>query len=113
MAQATVTVRVISNRLPGLSGAARKAVSDEVKRAALEIQAGAQQKAPVKTGTLRRSISSQFPSDVSAVVGPSVEYGLYVEMGTRNMGARPFLRPAADAVLPGFPNRVRAILARL
>lgn len=113
MAGTSVTVRIVSNRLPAMPAAARAAVSAEVKKAALEIQAGAQAKAPVKTGTLRRSIHTTFPSETSAVIGPSVEYGGYVEFGTRRMGARPFLRPAADAVLPGFAARIRAIVGKL
>jgi HK97 gp10 family phage protein len=113
MAGTGVTVRVISNRLPAIAAAVRPAISAEVKKAALDIQAKAQGAVPVKTGTLRRSIHTEFPSDLSAVVGPSVEYGKYVEFGTRRMGARPYLRPAADAVLPGFAGRVRALLGKL
>jgi HK97 gp10 family phage protein len=111
--QASVQVRIVSNRLPSIPAAAKAAVSAEVKRAALDIQAQAQARAPVLTGTLRRSIHSEFPSELSAVVGPSVDYGIYVEMGSRGRGARPFLRPAADAVLPKFAAAVKAALGRL
>lgn len=48
----------------------------------------------------------------------SVEYGTepvgkFVEFGTRRMGARPFMRPAAEAVLPRFAERVKAALRGL
>lgn len=48
----------------------------------------------------------------------SVEYGTrpvrkFVEYGTRRMGARPYLRPAAEAVLPRFAERVKAVLRGL
>lgn len=45
-------------------------------------------------GTLRGSITHAVQGD-SAYVGTNVEYAPYVEMGTRYMAARPFLRPAA------------------
>lgn len=107
------TIRIVSNRLPQIAAAIRPLVSAEVKKATLSIQARAQSAAPVLTGTLRRSITSQFPSDLSGVVGPSVNYGVYVEFGTRRMGARPYMRPAAEAVLPGFAAAVAAALGKL
>lgn len=113
MAGGSVAIRIKSNRLPQIAAAIRPLVSAEVKKAGLAIQAAAQGNAPVKTGTLRRSITTQLPSDLSAVVGPSVNYGIYVEMGTRRMGARPFMRPAAEAVLPGFAGAVAAAIGTL
>ena len=50
---------------------------------------------------------------LSAGVGPSVFYGLFVEMGTRRMGARPYMRPAAEAVLPKFAAAVKALMGKL
>lgn len=108
-----VTIRIVSNRLPQISAAIRPTVSAEVKRATLDIQARAQALVPVLTGTLRRSITSQFPSDLTGIVGPSVAYGLYVEFGTRRRGARPYMRPAAEAVLPQFAGRIKAVLGKL
>lgn len=112
--QTGATIRVISNRLPQVPAMLRTAVNAEVAKAAFEIQAQAQAKAPVKTGTLRRSIHTVIEDGGRrAKVGPSVEYGTYVEFGTRRAGARPFMRPAAEAVLPKFAAAVRAVLARL
>jgi HK97 gp10 family phage protein len=108
-----VSVRIVSNRLPAISAKIRPLVSAEVKKAGLDVQHKAQGLAPVDTGTLRRSITTQFPTDLSAVVGPSVDYGIYQEFGTRFMGARPFMRPAAEAVLPGFAAKVAAALGKL
>ena len=34
--------------------------------------------------------------DEIAIVGPTVDYGIYVELGTRRMAARPFLGPATE-----------------
>jgi hypothetical protein len=52
---------------------------------------------------------TQIDGDLEAKVGVGVEYGIYVEMGTGSMGARPFLIPAAlelgqkaDQVIGGY-----------
>lgn len=51
---------------------------------------------PVDTGRLRNSITHQQISSDTEVVGSNVEYAPYVELGTSKMGARPFIRPAAE-----------------
>lgn len=109
-----VTLVVKSNRLPQLPGQIRAALVTEVKRATLDIQAQAMAKAPVRTGTLRRSIHSVFQNGgLTGLVGPSVSYGKFLEWGTRHMAARPFMRPAAEAVLPGFAAAVKRALGAL
>lgn len=105
-----VTIRIVSNRLPGMGAAVRAAVSAAVKTTTLDVEAKAKGLVPVRTGTLRRSITSQFPSDLVGRVGPSVNYGIYVEMGTRRMAARPYMRPAAAQSSAGFVAAVRAAL---
>lgn len=109
-----VTVVVRSNRLPEIGAAIRPAVVAEVQRAAFDIEARAKAKTPVRTGTLRRSIHSLFQNGgLTALVGPSVLYGKFVEFGTRHMAARPFMRPAAEQVLPGFAAAVKRALGAL
>lgn len=109
-----VTVVVKSNRLPQISAAIRPAVVDEVKRATLDIEAKAKAKVAVKTGTLRRSIHSVFSNGgLTGIVGPSAFYGKFIEFGVRNRAARPYMRPAAEAVLPKFAAAVKAALAGL
>jgi HK97 gp10 family phage protein len=67
---------------------------------AFEVEARAKAIAPVDTGALRNSIFTEIGKTgaVVARVGPSVEYGPYVELGTYKMGARPFLAPALQTV---------------
>lgn len=111
---ASVTIRVVSNRLPQMPALIHAAVVDEVKRATLSIEARSKAIAPVDTGTLRRSIHSIFENGgLRGLVGPSVDYGKYVEFGTRRMSARPYMRPAAEAVMPQFVASVKAALAGL
>lgn len=49
----------------------------------------------VDTGRLRGSISHAH-DDEAAYIGTNVEYAPYVELGTRRMAARPFLRNAVS-----------------
>lgn len=70
-----------------------------------DIQAGAQNRSPVDTGALRNSVTSELQRNGGTLrgeVGPTVNYGAYVELGTSRMRAQPYLRPATDAVIPGY-----------
>lgn len=54
----------------------------------------------VRTGRLRGSITSELRRDAGGlvvVIGTATSYAPYVELGTRKMRARPFLRPALSA----------------
>lgn len=91
-----------------------------VRKTAKDIQADARKRAPRDhlrppkdpsrpvTGNLRNSITTSDlrttgrSGNVSAEVGPTAEYGLFQELGTATMPARPFLGPAADKHLPAF-----------
>lgn len=112
--QSSVSIKVVSNRIPAMPAAIRTAVAAEVQKAAFQIEADAKSKVPVKTATLQRSIHTVMSNGgLTGTVGPSVFYGLYVEMGTRRMGARPFMRPAAEKNLPAFAAAVKAALGKL
>lgn len=57
----------------------------------------ASEKAPYRTGTLRRSIHAEpVQGETAVMVGTDLEYAPFVEYGTSRMAARPFLRPAID-----------------
>lgn len=58
-------------------------------------EAYASEACPVDTGRLRASISHDH-DDNTMMVGTNVEYAPYVELGTKNAGAQPFLRPAIE-----------------
>lgn len=79
--------------------------SQVIRAAAFETEARAKDLVPVDTGNLKNSISIGHPSgrdtqpgDLEVQVGPSAEYGAYVEYGTSRMGAQPYLTPAAEVV---------------
>jgi HK97 gp10 family phage protein len=114
MAKTGVQIVVKSNRLPQMPALIRAAVIPEVSKATLDVEAKSKALVPVKTGTLRRSIHSVFENGgLTGLVGPSVLYGKFVEFGTRRMGARPYMRPAAEQVLPTFVDAVKRALGGL
>jgi HK97 gp10 family phage protein len=80
-----------------------------VKNAGSTMQQTAQRNAPVDTGTLRRSITLTITNGgMQAEVQPTVHYGAYVELGTRFMNARPYLKPALDKAQAEFKSLVEA-----
>lgn len=112
--QTGVTIRVVSNRIPTVSSALTAAVVEQVNVSTLDVEARAKERVPVKTGTLRRSIHSVFENGgLRGICGPSVFYAAFVEFGTRHMAARPYMRPAAAAVLPRFAESIRRIVGGL
>lgn len=118
-----MTVSVDTSGLLALAGRfARNAATVEPKAAAIiakgahDIVRLAQQLVAansVETGHLEHSIGVTFEDNgLTAVVGPTVDYARYVEFGTRDMDAEPFMRPAADAVLPGVNAALLHLLRR-
>ena len=86
----------VTYNLGKVEGAAEEAIAR-----ALEIIGGmaegyAKAAAPVDTGRLRNSITHEVEDKHTAVVGSNVEYAPYVELGTRKMKAKPYLRPAIE-----------------
>lgn len=72
-----------------------------VKKTAYDVERDAKTFAPVDTGALRNSISTDLfdlssITSISAEIGPTVEYGLYVEEGTSTQGPAAYMGPALD-----------------
>lgn len=84
-------------------------VAADLLRRGIRVQAAAKNFATgvaggprVRTGRLRSSISTAVGTDGAGVycdVGTNVSYAGFVELGTRHMRARPYLRPALPAAL--------------
>lgn len=64
-------------------------------KAAIMVTASAVGYAKYKTGTLRESITYEVHKHY-ATVGTNIEYAVFLEYGTKNMGPYPFMRPAFD-----------------
>jgi hypothetical protein len=111
-------VRAIDGISVAMEAAARAAVAE----AAHLIERGAKQRAPARTGTLRRSITVFGPNRLGlgvyeAYVGPTAVYGRRIELGFvgsdrlgRNFdqSGQPYLKPAFDEAIAG---PVQAIFA--
>lgn len=78
-----------------------------VRRSAARVEGEAKMFCPVDTGNLRSSIFTTVAGDgrsgsVTATIGPSAEYGGYVEYGTSRMPPHAYLGPALDRSAPDF-----------
>lgn len=96
-----------SGRVGGLAAAA-------VRKTAMQIEADAKVFAPVDTGNLMNSISTDIEGDgrfgvVSAEIGPTAEYGIYVEQGTSVHAPQAFLGPAFDRHVGGLEQALGTI----
>jgi HK97 gp10 family phage protein len=72
-----------------------------LKKQGLQVVRRAKRLAPVDTGRLRSSITEELGQeggDLVERIGTDTEYALHQEMGTVNMPAHPFLRPALAEV---------------
>lgn len=98
------------SKIPQTVNRVHKELSELVRTSALRVEAGAKLRAPVDTGFLRRSIQTQMEGDLSAVVFVAAEYGIYVELGTTRMRARPYLLPALEEVARSIGGEVKQII---
>jgi hypothetical protein len=122
------------NHFPQAAEAFHKALSQAVRKTAFDIQGHAASTAPIDTGFLRNSIyvvthdestygnaspskegSYLLPeidkaeSDTEAWIAVGANYGIYLEMGTRFMPAKPYLAPAVESVRPTFEDALGRI----
>lgn len=92
---------------------ARKQVRNVTRKATLETEAHGKVNAPVLTGFLRSTITSDFQGSNRDVAqgetGPEAGYGWWVEGGTERQAPQPYMGPAADAVEPTFYAALEAI----
>ena len=75
--------------------AMQQATVRALEKCGLTAEGYAKKLAPVDTGNLRNSITHEVDDGEPAVyIGTNVEYAPYQELGTINMTANPFLKPA-------------------
>jgi HK97 gp10 family phage protein len=145
-----VTMKVLGGkdlaaRLDALGPAAPQLMEKALHAGALKIQNAAKEKSPKRTRTLSRSIVIEVATGsdgkVIATIGPTVEYGKWLEYGTgifaeggngrktpwvfvsggkfyttKGMKARPYMRPAfdenRDAALEEFRRVLKGLIAQ-
>lgn len=99
---ATIDLSQMNQLIVDMQAAPREAeslVRGAVQKTSADIKADAQAFAPVDTGNLRSSITYEThirAGGVEAEIGPTAEYGIYVELGTARMAPAAYMGPAFD-----------------
>lgn len=88
----------------------RKRLIEVLDAFALLIMREMQIRSPVDTGFMRSSITITSEGDWVRVIGPTADYSIFVEMGTRFTPAQPFVGPATLAYKSQFERAVREAL---
>jgi len=84
----------------------RAAATRAMEKTAEAVAEAARAEAPVKTGALRDSITSE-----GGTISVGEPYALFVEIGTHRMPAQPFLTPAMEQTEELFEAKMREELA--
>jgi len=86
-----------------------------IRKTAYDIERTAKNLVPVDTGNLKGSIGHSDARSVgrsgslAIEIGPTANYGLFVEAGTSRMGPKPYMGPAADRHTPAFEQAMAQI----
>lgn len=85
-----------------------------IKKTALDIQANAKAIAPVDFGNLKNSIGHSDLRALSAAhlyveIGPTVEYGQYVELGTSTQAPQAYMGPSLDRYSGPFEQAIAQV----
>jgi len=87
-----------------------------VRSSTLRTEALGKANAPVRTGALRSSISSDFTRSAGRIVGetgPDISYDVFVHNGTSRQAPNPFMDRAANVTEPQFYAAAEAIAGKL
>lgn len=109
------TIRECNRALKRLPEFAREQSQKTIDTTAFHIARQAASRAPRRTGVLQGAITwKSRPRSLSAIVGVEGQafYWKYLEHGTVKMGAKPFLRPAAEAMTADHEQRMMQGLER-
>lgn len=87
-------LRFISYR-PKREGEITDKLRSGMEKAAKYVEGEAKKNCPVDTGRLRASINSKVEGEVVGIIGTTVEYASFVELG-KGQPPQPFLFPALE-----------------
>lgn len=94
-------LEVVGNDISNLGTQAHGKALQIVAKTAADVSNTAKLMAPVDTGNLMNSIGYDLYG-TSAEIGPTAEYGMFLEYGTSRMPPQPYMKPALDAREGGF-----------
>jgi HK97 gp10 family phage protein len=107
------SVRIDISGLQRLSQESGRTFDQILGRAAFDVEAEAKKRAPVETGALRASLMALRVKLNHWIVQDGVEYGVFQELGTSRMAARPFLVPAFEKAMKSLNDRIGAAIERI
>jgi hypothetical protein len=108
----SLTVKIDRNALPALGPKLRRAVSQVVRKTALDIEANAKVIVPVDTGFLKSSIQAEPVGPLTSEIQVGAEYGAIVEFGSSRQAPRAYLTPSVETLRPVFPQAIAAVVAQ-
>lgn len=94
-------VKALTDSLRRMPARIRPMAQAVVEKTSADIERDGKIKAPVDTGNLKSSIGREV-KELEAEIGPTANYGIYLELGTSRMAAQPYMGPAADLHTPAF-----------
>lgn len=102
---------VTKNSLPGASTAIRRVIGTAFAAQRGTVLADLNRRTPVDTGELRASETVEA-DDRRLTLTAGTDHAIFVHQGTRSMTARPFMRDAAEAALPGIADAIASAAER-
>jgi len=110
----SVTVSITHDRFPEIARKLPAQTKTAVSKAGHDVEGRAKAVVPIDTGALMNSIQTKITDGgFGAEIAPHTDYAVYVEFGTRRMGARPYMTPAGEAVRPAFKAAMEQLLRSL
>lgn len=107
-------VRMLSRMLDNAARVVGPRVQLALRKTARDIVRDAKLLAPVDTGNLKNSITHSDLRSVGAAggeieIGPTANYGIFMEHGTSRVAPQPFMGPAADNNVRAFEQAMAQI----
>lgn len=106
-----VSVKVKQNKLPGISKRVNALATDTARESAELTAMLAKQMVPVDSGDLKESINVTKEGD-SYSVAPHTDYDIFVEFGTSDTPAQPYMTPASERGGNIFLNNSKEIWSK-
>lgn len=105
-------IRSHAGRLQAAPGKLRPLVVMATTKATIDTANGARELAPVDTGYLRASITTEAGTDGNTVYGEvtaGANYAAYVENGTSRMSPQPYMGPSRERNAPKWLEAMRQL----
>lgn len=105
------SITIDTSILDAMTTEMQSKANDLTYKYGVKIAGEAAMNAPVDTSTLRNSILAESGMEGNNfIIQDGVEYGIYQELGTSRIAARPFLTPAVEANREDYLNAVKDLL---